>query len=562
MDEKSRKRKEWVKSAAIVFLTVMLILTFFSNTIMNYSLPEVAVQYVQSGTVTSKIRGNGIVESGDPYSVKIKNTRTVESVEVAVGDKVEKGQVLCVLSSEDSAELEAAKAALEAAQLAYDQAVLGGTMDNSVLNAAGSNVPTDTYKNQIITLRNEITAAQAEVDAAQAKVEKWEKEKEAFELQINISGTETADTSKETDAVNKAQKVLDEKEKALEAVKTELTNVELDIEHEERLLSVSSGDQSRLDALKAEKLDLQGQQKDVEKEYNNAKNIYYNAEKALKEKADSEEDDKNDILENLNSQLSAIRLEIHAANRTLNEKQAVLDNKKEKLTELVKNVNDRLNLSTLYDAVADARKEVAKLEETMEGSEVCAPISGTVMTINAKSGLETPSDGILFTLQRVGEGYTMNFSVTNAQAQRLSVGDIAEPVNSWRYDNMEIVLKTIRPDPSNPQENKLLIFDVTGENVAVNQSINVSVGQKSSTYDMTVPNSAVREDNNGKFILIVETKSTPLSNRYIAKRVDVQVLASDDTNSAISGDLRGWEYVMTTATKPVEAGQQVRLSEK
>ena len=57
MNEKSSKRREWVKSAAIVFLSVLLVLTFFSQTIMNRSLPEVATKFVQNGTITSKIRG-------------------------------------------------------------------------------------------------------------------------------------------------------------------------------------------------------------------------------------------------------------------------------------------------------------------------------------------------------------------------------------------------------------------------------------------------------------------------------------------------------------------------
>ena len=72
--------------------------------------------------------------------------------------------------------------------------------------------------------------------------------------------------------------------------------------------------------------------------------------------------------------------------------------------------------------------------------------------------------------------------------------------------------------------------------------------------------SAVREDNNGKFILIVESKRSPLGTRYTASRVDVEVLASDDTQSAISGALYGYEFVITTSTKPVEAGKLVRLA--
>ena len=81
------------------------------------------------------------------------------------------------------------------------------------------------------------------------------------------------------------------------------------------------------------------------------------------------------------------------------------------------------------------------------------------------------------------------------------------------------------------------------------------------SYDLIVPNSAIREDNNGKFILIVESKPGPLNTRYIATRVDVEVLASDDTQSAISAALYGYEFVITTSTKPVEAGKQVRLAE-
>ena len=66
MKEKNSNRREWVKTAEIIFLSVLLVLTFFSNTIMNYSLPEVATQYVEPGNITAKIRGTGTVESADP----------------------------------------------------------------------------------------------------------------------------------------------------------------------------------------------------------------------------------------------------------------------------------------------------------------------------------------------------------------------------------------------------------------------------------------------------------------------------------------------------------------
>ena len=71
---------------------------------------------------------------------------------------------------------------------------------------------------------------------------------------------------------------------------------------------------------------------------------------------------------------------------------------------------------------------------------------------------------------------------------------------------------------------------------------------------------SVEDIANGKFILIVQSKSSPLGNRYMASRVDVTVKASDDNNTAIAAAVEGDEYVITTATTLIKAGDQVRLS--
>ena len=60
--------------------------------------------------------------------------------------------------------------------------------------------------------------------------------------------------------------------------------------------------------------------------------------------------------------------------------------------------------------------------------------------------------------------------------------------------------------------------------------------------------------------LVDMAKSSPRGNRYIATRVDVQVLAQDDTTAAVSG-LSFGDYVITTSSKPLEAGMQVNMVE-
>ena len=43
--------------------------------------------------------------------------------------------------------------------------------------------------------------------------------------------------------------------------------------------------------------------------------------------------------------------------------------------------------------------------------------------------------------------------------------------------------------------------------------------------------------------------------------MDIEVVASDDTSSAVTGGLFGGEFIITTSTKPIESGMQVRLVE-
>ena len=118
--EKSKKR-ELIKTIAIIFLAVLLVLTFFSQTIMNRSLPEVATQMASSGTINPKIRGSGTVAANESYEVNIKQTREVRSVCVKVGDKVETGDLLFVLGDMESQELKTAQEALRSAQISYEK---------------------------------------------------------------------------------------------------------------------------------------------------------------------------------------------------------------------------------------------------------------------------------------------------------------------------------------------------------------------------------------------------------------------------------------------------------
>lgn len=597
MNENGTKRRDWVKNAAIVFLTVMLLLTFFSQTIMNYSLPEVATQYVQSGSITAKIRGSGTVESGDPYEVKVTETRKVASVAVRAGDTVQKGDILYYLEDKDSEELQAALDALEKAEKAYESALLNTNLTSSDIQEAESGVTIEEYRSRITVKQNAVKAAENAVEAAenevteaQKRVDEITERYEAFNTQITIEQNRSEDEwdcderherDRTRDEYNQANNQWNQTRPALKAEldKAEKAIADKEAEYAPRIeAAVESGNSAEEKALRDELESVVSGYRDSVKAYDDQikagdQNIadLENKKTAAQTRLEAKvRKDKEDITNSLRRQQSEVEDEKREAEKALaDKKDAVTDRTKdlEDRQDELKDLNDQIDrifgqsgLQTLQEAIDKAQEEVDKLKEKTTGATITAPISGTVTKLNVTAGNSTSADTPVAVMQPEGKGYTLSFSVTNEQARRLSVGDKADLVNAWRYDDIDVTLSSIKPDNTDPGQKKLLTFDVTGSTVTAGQSLSLSVGQKSANYDLIVPNSAIREDNNGKFILIVESKSSPLGTRYTASRVDVEVIASDDTQSAISAALYGYEFVITTSTKPVEAGKLVRLA--
>ena len=520
-EKKFKVRKDIIKNVAIIFLAVMLVLTFFSNTIMNYSLPQVAVEYVQAGQITTKIRGTGTVESGDPYNVMVKQQRTVSSINKMLGDKVTKGDLLLTLAQEDSKELEDAKKVLETANKAYQSALLDTNLKASEIEEAKKGVNIDAYRNQI-------TAAQNAVDAAKNDVEKYQK---AYDDALNLSG-------------------LADKNTISAAERTECEKLKNDAEAKKAAYDSAFADYM------AAHLGADKDAADNDPSVKPAKDASDAAQKAYNDKVASiqkREDEFTDFA-------TSVSIQVANASANLKAVQGTYENKVEELSELKAKYDRIIALRDLLENIDDAQAEVTKLAGESAAFEVTAPINGTIIAINVQSGKDTDTQQPVVVLQPEGQGYFMSFTVENEQAKLISVGDSAEVANAWWYNDVTGKIKTIKPDTAAPQKNKLVTLELTGDLVD-GQSLTMSISSRTTNYDMIVPNSALHEDNNGKFVLVVISKPSPLGNRYFAERRDVEVLASDDTKTAVNGIFDGYEYVITTSTKPINTGDQVRLSE-
>ena len=760
MGEKKFNR-EWVKTFAIIFLAVLLVLTFFSNTIMNMTLPEVSTEYIQYGTIKTQVRGSGTVESQDNYSVTFPATREVLQVAVRQGDTVNKGDVLFYLSESESEELQAAREAydnlyyeytkmlidsstgddfadkkLEITQLEEDlekakqklaaYADTQSAIEKAKLDVRAAEKAVTLKQNEITELENEKTAigytptedevlTGKESDVTYEQYASASKQLEAADKKIDIAKAELTKLQAQMNTAKNSYDVIKRKydelsakiEKPLatleEEIKTSDRNIE-SLDHDikylkqdfynatsnselERLYDTFKSKQSayrkaknKLDALLESETATEEEIAAARNEYNQAAYAMDDAFEAYDALLTQEEAVTEDIekqlaaketelkyaledntalkeqlteTKELDAQLNDIKDDLDSAEKTYNdatdkanaaqtvydnavaEKEILekdlekvrngykyviykeyedkietektnlenlnieLDNKKEVLTDLeaqgsdsqetleeqVNTLERQILTATreLETAIADAgdqdklqaldiekkkkeldkaAEEITKLEEKYTASEIVAPVSGVIDSINITSGQKTEPDATLCEISLAEKGFRMTMTVTQEQAAKLRMGSPAEITSYIQYGStITATLAAIKNDTANPgSRQKILEFTVEGD-VTPGQSLSIAVGDKNASYDSTVPNTAIREDSDGKYILVVESKNTPISTRYIAKRVDVTVVASDETRSAITGDFTNYGYVIATSSGPINSGEQVKLIE-
>ena len=632
--ENGVRKREWVKTAAIILLAVLLVLTFFSKTIMNASLPEVATQQVSSGAINARIRGQGTVEASEVYNVTIKQTRKVSSVLVKTGQEINVGDTLFVLEAEDSDELKQAETDLETLQQNYDKSLIeaGNTaaQENHEVQKAR-----EAYNDALAIYRQ-----YTNVDATQLTSQKIAAENKLKELQQAKTVAENAATElKNTDEYVKAQQ-------SVADAATDLAALESNRSSALAASSIPAGRAIGNSNLIREKITK------LQQTYNNArttygndftayyelcsgdsaamkkhyledtiknlvsdKNIFYTADEVNRyneayRKAyealyvyyygDSSQDGiyvlqdmlviaeiDDEILnvkqnseraartvENYEDRISYFEDQIKTLDIQLDDQQKVIDDlgsaasaadtvksTKEALEDLIfkQNLGDSssIDMEAAKKAIERKQEEVAKLRENADELEVKSSVSGTIASISASAGKSIGGeDQPLATINVTDRGFTVKIDVTNEQAKKVKVGDTAELVNFWGGDAVATLDQITNSQSSG---SRTLVFTLTGD-IQAGQNVTLSIGQKSSNYDALIPLSGLREDSNGKFVYVLQSKNSPLGSRYIATRVTVQELARDDKSAAVSGISQG-DFIITTSNKPVEAGKQVRLAE-
>lgn len=553
------KKREIIKTILIIFLAAMLLLTFFSNTIMNKSLPEISTESVSSGKLTERVRGSGIVESNQSYDVTIDGNRVVDTILVKAGQTVEKDAVLFTVGTGESPELTEAEQLLASLELDYQKSLLTAPVDYSSENQAIANARDDL--NMAIAKRD---AAYADSSAQQTALTQYNNNKTALSqktaLQDKLSATITAIDN--NDYSMAAAEYIDN----LVQLYNDYTSADEDYNTAYTLYS-------QLLASGADFTEAKAEADKFKAEAESRKAVYDSKKSTVRAELVSRHDSISADIDYLNAQIYAYEnnMQSSGASLTVEELENDVIAKQRILEELVISLNKTQNADNVSSQLlnldieakkAEIEKQNKKVEELRKEcatTEIRSEYSGVITAVNIQPGETTIPEMPAISIDISEEGYTVKIYVDAEKASLVKTGTEAEVVNNWNGD-VTAVLTDIRNDTESGSESRVLVFNVTGD-VDSGTNLDLSIPCGSGNYDVIVPKSAVYEDSNGKFVLTVKSKSSPLGNRYYAERINVEVLASDETSSAVNGSLTAGTYVITAASLPVSPGDQVRMND-
>ncbi|MCM1179676.1 MAG: HlyD family efflux transporter periplasmic adaptor subunit [Clostridium sp.] len=570
--ETESTRKQIVKKVAAIFLVVLLILTFFSNTIMNYSLPEVSTEPVSSGNVSNKVRGQGTVETNSDYEVMVSGARVIKEVKIESGQEVKAGDVLFTFEEGEDTELNTEQETLDQMELDYAKSLLKNapdyTSDNMDIASAKEdlqeaiNDQKDAASNakKLKTAKKEASEAKKKADAQKKKVDSIQEKLDAYGEVGSYDEAQAAVTtlSRELDnlkkelsylrddlaALKQGEELENEPEATVTSKEREISYKEIEVSNKETDLANAKATAS---ALKSTSATVSQLKENLTKETKTLTTLQDTlAEKTAK-------------VEELSAKPTA-----EDAAKTVKEKRKALEQmllalKTKQSDDALTQQSDNMDMQAAKEKIEKQKAKVEKIKTSSDLKEIKAKEDGVVSEIACKEGDSVTADAALAKIQLAESGYIVNVTVTKPQAKLVRAGDEATVENVWD-DDIEATVKSIKASPDNPNQNMLITFEVKG-NVNPGETLALSAGTKSNRYDAVVPNNAIREDSKGKFVLIVTVKGTPLGNRYKVKRADVEVQASDDTSSGVTGGVYEYDNVVTTSSKPLENGMQVRLAE-
>lgn len=583
-----KKTRKWVVRAIVGFLAILLILTFFSNTIMNATIPKVVAESAVWGNLSFQTTAQAQIQVDNKTDYKVPealNGRKVETVSISNYDGVYEGQVCITLvaSTEENDELKQLKESYEQAlkdkgyeqrepnhgpdYSSYEQAITSASTSvneaQTTLNQAQNKDATIAAAQQTIADNNPaLIASAAEVASISETIEGYETQMAEIENNIKILEVvvdpayleENVPEGGFTDLATIPTVTPDPADPSVTPDPADPT-VTPDPSADAGLPPPAAGsNEEKLWGYYAERDALQPLIDSARERLATA-----SAENA---RVQGIIDSANSIIETASGlpTVSQAQSDLTAANSNLTNAQQTLSDQK---------INDGIASDKKADSdsqrdksLTEQAEKIAKLEADLAITEILVPADGQIYDLAVSAGDVLSTDTVLFSVIPDDMVCTATFTFSAEDAKAFYVGMDMNPVDGW-FDSCQII--SIKPSETDPRNTRVVKCLVSAYYIYPNETITVLASKSNQNYESIVPSSAVNTDNNGTFVYALIESSSPLGKKYTVKRAEVEIEATDGSRTAIKlkdENLKAQNpQFITRSEEPLQDGERVRLQD-
>lgn len=254
-------------------------------------------------------------------------------------------------------------------------------------------------------------------------------------------------------------------------------------------------------------------------------------------------------LDNTISQLDLAKLKYENANNDLEKQLEKSDREKE---------NREREIELMKLDISSAEIEIEELKKMIKNCTVIATSDGVIKEINFKEGMVANNSKPLYILDSPDKGFEATVAVNNEESQYLETGDSVQVfLKSGNSGALKGEIKSIK-DAENTSK-KLVTVGLEGDKLEGGETVEFYMKKPIGSYKYLVPRQALRTDEKGKFVFIIEERQGPLGKEYYVVRNGVTEGDSDNNNVGIFSGLMGGERIIVRSSKPISEGSLVTI---
>lgn len=531
----------WLKGLAGL-LAVMLVFTIASRVAASITVPQVTASAPTSGKIEHTVIASGTVEAGGEKAIVTEEGILVAQVNVHTGEHIEEGSVLFTFA-------------------------------------------TDSLEDQIYELQNQIKKLQLENDSlrknkTQAEAKQQLELKRAQEDYEETIAKNTVSNEKANEALQKATDAKSQAEKELNSARDALAQAEKELNAAKQELQ-NAKDAAAAEQKKdtAEPVDKTGnsvtdQSKDADDADASGKNEQDNTTNSTitqqLQQFEEAVQEKQNTYDTIQAKVTEKQAALDSASTALEEKQEQLESDMSAASDAKKAaeraVEDAgLSADTDHTQEINAifleqyQKQLEKLKTIkQQNGEITAPSSGIITKVCVETGQKT-TDTAAIVMSDEQSGLLFTTTTDSKNREYLSVGDNATITGVGKEtSDCNIVSLETSEDGSSIK----VSISMLGDDFSPGESAQMTVTRKSESYDYLVPVTAVWQENNKAYVLLLETENTVLGEQYIARKAEVEILDKNSSYAAVSGNSLSTDCkIITDSDRTVGNGDVVRMTE-